>query len=321
MPFATLENTPDLFSEAPYNHLVITTTGILNQQLFDYQVEILRCIAYYQRVAVVASRQIGKSVSIAFLALSWALNQPEQTILIISTGERQVKELLTKRQYSIKKIYKNARKAGSIQPHFDAPQDADGRQYTMEKGIYRPIGYDDDPKNNICQKSLIKAIGQNIGLNLEFGVVSENAEEIEFPNGSRIVVVPANPDTASGYTANLLIGDEIAKMPNWDEMQAACFPFVARVGGKIALFSSYRGKNHWYYITKDKLSPNNPKGWLVLKYPVTVNPPPDLEQLKHDLPPERFEEEYMCIPIESTYSLFPYTLIDACSQGHFEEWH
>lgn len=314
--FVNEKTDPLLYSSEIWNALVVVATSVLGISLYDYQCEILRCVMYYKRVAVVASRQIGKSVAIAILALTWALSMPDQTVLIISTGERQVKELLTKRNYSIKKIFKRA-----------------GREDGM---LYATGG---DGEENVDPKSMIKAIGKINGLDIDFKTVkpkydqpqgpgikvnfetkSENAEEVEFYNGSRIVVVPANPDTASGYTANLLIGDEIAKMPNWDEMQAACFPFVSRTGGNIALFSSYKGKNHWYKITQDKLSPENPKGWCVLKYPVTVNPPPDLDQLKHDLPEDVFNEEYMCIPVDESHSLFPYSLIEACSMGAFAEW-
>lgn len=282
----------------------------------------------HNRVAVCASRQIGKSVAIAVLTLSWALTFPNQTVLIISTGERQVKELLTKRNYSIKKIFK--------------------RQERDHSELY---AY--QPGENVSPTSLIKAFASEAevpyehraGLKLEYGLKHQNSEEVEFNNGSRIVVVPANPDTASGYTANLLVGDEIAKMPNWPDMQSACFPFVSRVYhcplcgnmfdypnkckkhpefdpffGKIALFSSFKGKNHWYDITQNSLSEQNPKGWKVLFYPVTVNPPPDLEQLKHDLPVDTFYEEYMCVPMDSAHSFFPYSLIDSCATGSFEEW-
>lgn len=314
LPFVDEFTDPDLYSSEVWNALVVVATSVLGISLFDYQCEILRCVMHYNRVAVVASRQIGKSVAIAILALTWALSIPDQTVLIISTGERQVKELLTKRNYSIKKIFKRAGK---------------------EDGMLHAIAGDGEDLN-VDPKSMIKAVAAVNGLNIDFKSVKpkfdgpavklnfetkhENAEEVEFHNGSRIVVVPANPDTASGYTANLLIGDEIAKMPNWPEMQAACFPFVSRTGGKIVLFSSYKGKNHWYKITQDKLTPENPKGWCVLKYPVTVNPPPDLDQLKHDLPEDVYNEEYMCIPVDEAHSLFPYSLIEAVSTGSFAEW-
>ena len=295
--YITPETDPNLLSNEFWNSLVVIAYAVLGINLYDYQCEILRAVAYYDRVACVASRQIGKSVTIAILALCWALAIPEQTIVIISTGERQVKELLTKRNYSIKKVFKRAGREGTI---------------------YHKIS--GEAKDNISPKSMISFIGELAALKLEFVTKHENAEEVEFNNGSRIVVVPANPDTASGYTANLLIGDEIAKMPNWKDMWAACLPFVTRVNGKIALFSSYKGKNHWWDITQDPLTESNPFGWKVLKYTILTNPPSNLEQLKHDLPEEIFNEEYMCIPVDESHSLFPFKLIDECATGSFPEW-
>lgn len=301
---------PNLYSTEFWNALVVISLSVLGISLFDYQCEILRCVMYYKRVAVVASRQIGKSVCIAVLALAWALSMPDQTVLIISTGERQVKELLTKRNYSIKKIFRRSGRDNLLVP---VGEDGNVDPKSMIKAVAGLNGLDIDFKKT-------KPKFDSPGVKVDFELRHENAEEVEFHNGSRIVVVPANPDTASGYTANLLIGDEIAKMPNWPEMQAACFPFVSRTGGTIALFSSYKGKNHWYEITQDKISAENPKGWKVLKYPVTVNPPPDLDQLKHDLPEDVFNEEYLCIPIDESHSLFPYSLIESVSTGCFAEW-
>jgi hypothetical protein len=309
--FVTELTDPHLYSDEPWNALVVVASAVLGAELYDYQCEILRCIQHYPRVAVVASRQIGKSVAIAILALTWALSKPNQTILIISTGERQVKELLTKRHYSIKKIFKRSGRDNILTPRYEDPPNVDPK--SMIKAIGNIKGLDIDWKT-VAPKY------DGPQLELDFRIKHENAEEVEFHNGSRIVVVPANPDTASGYTADLLIGDEIAKMPNWPDMQAACFPFVSRSGGKIALFSSYKGKNHWYRITQDKLAPDNPKGWMVLRYPITVNPPPDLEQLRHDLPEDIFNEEYMCIPVDEAHSMFPFSLIDQCSDGSFLEW-
>ena len=282
------KNDPFFNSLEPWNILVLICVSILRIGMYDYQAEVLRSVMYYTRVAVVASRQIGKSVAIALLALAWALHKANQMIVIISTGERQVKELLTKRNFSIKKIYKRSQ-----------------REY----------------ENNIKQSSLIRTIANGAQVNLNYGIINENAEEIEFDNGSRIIVVPCNPDTASGFTADLLIGDEIAKMPNWREMQAATFPAISRHGGHIALFSSVKGKNHWWdIITEHKKTPENPKGWFVLKYPITINPPPDLDQLRKDFTEEEFNEEFMCIPVDEVHSLFPFSIIDMCSTGDFNEW-
>ncbi len=292
--YITEETYPHFFTSEPYNALVIVAAGLLNVPIYAYQAEILQQVMYHNRVCIVASRQIGKSVSLAILALAWALSQPEQTVLICSTGERQSKELLTKRNYSVKKIFKRA-----------------GREATLIENTYEPEDQD--------VTSALKSI-KLPGLVLEFKTLAENAEEVEFSNGSRIICIPANPDTAAGYTANLLIVDECSKIEKWNEMRAALFPFITRVQGKIVISSSFKGKNHFWKMTEDKKTEENPKGWTVLRYPVTVNPPPDLDQIRHDFPEDVFMEEYMCWPIDEAHSLFPYNLIDSCSKGTFEEW-
>ncbi len=307
--FVSEHRYPHFFSNEPWNALNIIAAGVLGISMFDYQCEILQTVMYYNQVAVVASRQIGKSVCIAILALCWALSKPNQTILIVSTGERQVKELLTKRNYSIKKIFKRqSRESGTIM----VPS------YETINGNANPLSL----VQTVAGMSDIKLIPKydQPGLKLEFGIESENAEELELSNGSRIVVIPCNPDTAAGFTIDLLIGDEVAKMPGWNDLQSAIFPMISRSNGKVALFSSYKGKNHWWRITEDKISDENPDGFKVLKYPIGVNPPPNLERLKHMLPEDVYAEEFECIPIDEAHSLFPYNLIDSCSKGTFEEW-
>lgn len=314
LDFSTIESDPDLFSMESWNSLVLIAMGVLNFKLYNYQIEILRHVAAYDRVAVVASRQLGKSVCIAVLALTWALSHPESTVLIVSTGERQAKELLTKRNYSIKKIFNRQGRENII--HYDPNFNANPQEMLTEVAKLKGL-------NLNWQEVKPKYDSPDVQLNFEFK--NSNAEEAELFNGSRIIAVPASPDTISGFTIDLLIGDEIAKMPAWEEMWGALQPMVTRgnngKGGKIALFSSFKGTNHWWEIcTKKKKSLDNPLGWEVLKYPITVNPPVNLEQLKADLDPDVFAEEFMCEPVSNAHSLFSYDLIDKCSRGQFLSW-
>lgn len=69
--------------------------------------------------------------------------------------------------------------------------------------------------------------------------------EIVFPNGSRIVGLPANPDTARGWTANILL-DEFALHKNSREIWAAMFFTITR-GYKIRVISTFKGKNNKFY--------------------------------------------------------------------------
>lgn len=69
--------------------------------------------------------------------------------------------------------------------------------------------------------------------------------EIVFPNGSRIIGLPANPDTARGWSANILL-DEFALHRDSREIWKAMFPTVTR-GYKIRIISTFKGKSNKFY--------------------------------------------------------------------------
>jgi phage FluMu gp28-like protein len=69
--------------------------------------------------------------------------------------------------------------------------------------------------------------------------------EIVYPNGSRIVGLPANPDTARGWSANILL-DEFALHRDSREIWKALFPTVTR-GFKIRVISTFKGKTNKFY--------------------------------------------------------------------------
>jgi phage FluMu gp28-like protein len=69
--------------------------------------------------------------------------------------------------------------------------------------------------------------------------------EIHFPNGSRIIGLPANPDTARGWSANILL-DEFALHRDGKLIWAALFPTVTR-GFKIRIISTFKGKSNKFY--------------------------------------------------------------------------
>lgn len=69
--------------------------------------------------------------------------------------------------------------------------------------------------------------------------------EIVFPNGSRIVGLPANPDTARGWTANILL-DEFALHKDSRAIWKALFFSITR-GYKIRVISTFKGKSNKFY--------------------------------------------------------------------------
>ena len=97
-------------------------------------------------------------------------------------------------------------------------------------------------------KTHAKAIGVAVK-ELESTFRGDEAEykmlEIRFPNGSRMIGLPANPDTARGWSGNILL-DEFALHKDSRAIWRALFPTITR-GYKIRIVSTPFGKTHKFY--------------------------------------------------------------------------
>lgn len=145
-----------------------------------------------------------------------------------------------------------------------------------------------------------------------------NATEILFSNGSRIIGIPANADTARGYSANVIL-DEFAYHEHAEEIWAAVFPyitneinnqFVLRVGSTV----NGRNNKFWQLFAE--------RDSLFRKYRVTVEDavaegmPINIPMLKKAIAdPDIWQQEYLCIPVEGATTLLSYDLIHA-AQSH-----
>jgi phage FluMu gp28-like protein len=72
------------------------------------------------------------------------------------------------------------------------------------------------------------------------------ALEVRFPNGSRITALPANPDTARGFSANVIL-DEFAFHARSRDIWAALFPVISRTGLKLRVISTPNGKGNKFH--------------------------------------------------------------------------
>ena len=72
------------------------------------------------------------------------------------------------------------------------------------------------------------------------------ALEVTFPNGSRITALPANPDTARGFSANVIL-DEFAFHAKSREIWAALFPVISKTGLRLRVISTPNGKGNKFY--------------------------------------------------------------------------
>ncbi len=69
--------------------------------------------------------------------------------------------------------------------------------------------------------------------------------EVSLPGGSRITALPANPDTARGFSANVLL-DEFAFHADSRKIWAALFPVIS-AGKKLRVISTPNGKGNKFH--------------------------------------------------------------------------
>ena len=138
--------------------------------------------------------------------------------------------------------------------------------------------------------------------------------EIRFGNGSRIVAIPANPATARGYSANLILDEFAIHEKPWD-IWAAIYPSITNpLSGekRLRIVSTPRGRANKFYDLWTK-------GELYSKHKVTIEDavaaglPVNLAELKAGVDdPDIWAQEYMCEFIDNSGVLLPYELIAAC---------
>lgn len=165
--------------------------------------------------------------------------------------------------------------------------------------------------------------------------------EVSLNNGSKIIAIPANPSTARGYSANIIL-DEFAYHEDPNAIWSAMFPsttnklagtFLDRwravVRGedpkdilrelKLRVVSTFNGKNNKFYELYEKgLAGLN--GYSIHK--VTIHDavadgmPLDVEKLKAALDdPDAWAQEYECEPMDSSNVLLTYDLIASCESS------
>lgn len=140
------------------------------------------------------------------------------------------------------------------------------------------------------------------------------AAEIRWPNGSRLIAIPANPATARGYSANLVL-DEFAFHEDPDAIWRAIYPSISnplRGVLRLRVLSTPNGLGNRFADLWLKA-----EGWsrhkLTIHDAVAQGLPVDIEELRRGLAdPEGWAQEYECEFLDAAAILLPYDLIAKC---------
>ncbi|MHC1602262.1 MAG: phage terminase large subunit family protein [Methermicoccaceae archaeon] len=132
----------------------------------------------------------------------------------------------------------------------------------------------------------------------------DTATELELPNRSRIVSLPASEHTIRGYCAHMLIVDEAAFVP--DELLDAIRPMLAATNGTLVLLSTPFGKGSYFE-----------RAWHDPSFshhdiPATQCPHISesfLASEKEHMPSNTYQQEYLAQFVDAQASVFPHSLV------------
>jgi phage FluMu gp28-like protein len=104
------------------------------------------------------------------------------------------------------------------------------------------------------------------------------ALEVELPNGSRITALPANPDTARGFSANVFL-DEFAFHQDSHAIWKALFPVIS-AGWKLRITSTPNGRGNKFYELITGRDPTWSRHIVDIHRAVADGLPRDIEALR-----------------------------------------
>lgn len=154
-----------------------------------------------------------------------------------------------------------------------------------------------------------------------YGLVFDNADhdwqgetgkfralEIDLPHGSKITALPANPDTARGFSANVFL-DEFAFHKDSNAIWKALFPVIS-AGWKLRVTSTPNGKSGKFY----ELDTGNDAIWsrhvVDIYQAVADGLPRDIDELRNGIADEdAWAQEYELKYLDEASAWLSYDLI------------
>lgn len=136
-----------------------------------------------------------------------------------------------------------------------------------------------------------------------------------FENGARIIALPGKESTVRGYTADLVVADEAARVP--DTLYAAVRPMLAVSDGRLVALSTPAGQRGWFYLGWT----DPEQTWEQVKitgYDCPRLSDEFLEQERREMGDWQFRQEYLCEFQDDEKQLFRTEDIEAALTSDLE---
>ncbi|HKZ94941.1 MAG TPA: terminase family protein [Candidatus Bathyarchaeia archaeon] len=168
-------------------------------------------------------------------------------------------------------------------------------------------------RQSIIMLDRIQELIEN-SLILRQGVAKQTKTEIHLHNNSLIVALPCSEDLLRGYTADHIICDEAAFMPE-ETITQVMFPMLSATDGSAIFLSTPWGKNHFYKAyTNPDYSVHHARS---IECPLIKTE--FLHEQKRILPDEIYRSEYLAEFTEAAHCFFPQDLIRTCIDPTLEQ--
>ena len=135
--------------------------------------------------------------------------------------------------------------------------------------------------------------------------------DVVLPGGSRITALPANPDTARGFSANVFL-DEFAFHQDSRKIWSALFPVISN-GYKLRVTSTPNGKGNKFYelMTDARLADTWSRHTVDIDQAVADGLPRNIEQMRRALNDEdAWAQEFKLQWLDEAAAWLSYDLID-----------
>lgn len=145
-------------------------------------------------------------------------------------------------------------------------------------------------------------------------VTQDNILEVSLSGGSRITAVPANPDTARGFSGNVFL-DEFAFHQDSKKIWMALFPVIS-AGHKIRIASTPNGKLNKFYELMTDDSGLWSKHLIDIYEAKKQGLPRDVEELRTALgDDEAWAQEYELQWLDEAFAWLSFELIGSCESA------
>ena len=136
--------------------------------------------------------------------------------------------------------------------------------------------------------------------------------EVALPGGSRITALPANPDTARGFSANVFL-DEFAFHQDSRAIWGALFPVISKPGLKLRITSTPNGKGNKFYDIMTAADDVWSRHTVDIYRAVADGLDRDVEALRAGIADaDLWAQEYECIWVDEAAAWLHWELISNC---------